>query len=63
MADDVKVTNWPEDGSKARVAFELMRIVMNAEKQYENTNTGTRPDRKYLLDLYAECLTATKGHR
>lgn len=65
MAEDVKVTNWPEDSAKERVAYDLMRNVMAAEGKYEGAkaDSGNKPDRKYLLDLYRECLVATKGHR
>ena len=61
MAEDVKVSNFPDSGSPARVAYDLMRIVMSAEGQTEHSRTD-KPTRKYLLDLYAECLSAAGGY-
>jgi hypothetical protein len=48
--------------SKEYVAYDL------ASKVYENQNTDERNDikkdfRKNYLDLYAECLYATRGYR
>lgn len=65
MADDVKVTNFPDPSSKERVAYDLYRDVMMAEGKNLGAaeGTGKRPDRKYLLDLYAECLRAAKDRR
>jgi hypothetical protein len=53
MADDTVVhigENSPE-----KVAFDLMVAVLNAERAERS--------RKTMLDTYAECLWAVKGHR
>jgi hypothetical protein len=61
MAEDVKVTNLHDSGSPARVALELARLINDYEYGY-----GSKPPenpREYWLDLYADCLWATRGHR
>lgn len=65
MADDVRVTNFPKAATPERVAYELYTDVLTAEGKHLGAaeGTGRRPDRKYILDLYAECLTATRGFR
>jgi hypothetical protein len=65
MADDVRITNFPESTARERVAFDLYREVFNAEGKTLGVAEGNarRPDRKYILDLYAECLAATRGLR
>lgn len=53
------------------VALELLRIIVRAEGQPVETlseankpaKAGNRDVREYLLDTYAECLTASKGER
>jgi hypothetical protein len=48
------------------VAYALMRDVMAAEDRTTGHSPGPgqrRIDRKYLLDLYAECLEAAGGVR
>jgi hypothetical protein len=47
------------------IAHILLKEVMNAEKKSTSDfqEGFTRIDRKYLLDTYAECLSATMGHR
>ena len=53
------------------VALELLRIVVRAEGVPVETlsegnkpaQSGNKPVRAYVLDTYAECLTATKGER
>src|SRR4051794_3364229 len=49
-------------GTPEAIAYALMQDVMKAEDRniHRNENT-TRAGRAYLLDLYAECLTAAKG--
>lgn len=46
------------ENTKEHVAFKLMQDVMVAENRLVS-----QCDRKTLLDLYAECLSATSGHR
>jgi len=59
MADSVNVANFPESGSPARVAFELMTYL-----QRSGVKTPEGQDkRKFVLDLYAECIDAAKGRR
>lgn len=59
MADSVNVANFPDSGSTARVAYDLMKYL-----QYSGITTPDGQDsRKFILDLYAECLDAAKGRR
>jgi hypothetical protein len=60
MADDVRVTNFPESGSRERVAYDLANRVWGME----HLGKGPSPNaRKEFLDLYAECLEASYGGR
>jgi hypothetical protein len=55
------------------VAYQLMRDVMKAENRVIRTQEASieelegskriAVDRAYLLNLYSECLDATRGHR
>ncbi|WP_145915878.1 hypothetical protein [Brevundimonas naejangsanensis] len=65
MADDVRITNLPQSSAQERVAYDLYKDVMIAEGKQLGAaeGSGKRPDRKYLLDLYAECLKAAKDYR
>lgn len=54
MADDVRVTNFPDSGSKERVALDLASKIAFAE-------SGTVKTRAYWLDLYFECLSVASG--
>lgn len=59
MSDQtVRITNLPDTSAKERVAFDLMQKVLSEE--YESVPA---PDRKHILDLYAECLYAASGYR
>jgi hypothetical protein len=52
--------------TKEAVAYALMRDVMTAEDRTTGHSPGPgqqRVDRKYLLDLYGECLEAAGGVR
>ena len=53
MVDKVDVQNWPEGGSKERVAFDLMEKISGRE-------TDITRDRSYWLSLYAECLQVVR---
>lgn len=55
MADSVSVTNFPDSGSPERVAYDLMKWVGGADPKPQG--------RAGWLDLYAECLRATRGAR
>ncbi len=58
MADQsMRITNLPESGSPERIAIELMRTIITQEK-WDGFQT-----RKPILDLYSECLRATRGTR
>lgn len=51
MADQsVRVTNLPDSGSPARVAFDLMTRISNAEGAEKKGDP-----RSYTLKLYEEC--------
>lgn len=54
MADQVRITNLPDGGSKERVAYDLARWI---------NSDGKARDQKAILDLYAECLSATSDRR
>jgi len=53
------------------VALELLRIVVRAEgtpveqlsEQNKPPRAGNKQVREYVLDTFAECLTASKGER
>lgn len=57
MAEEIRVSNL--HASEADVAFRLMTEVMKAEDKvtYQDRNGhAQRADRKYILDLMAECV-------
>lgn len=62
MADNTVVhlgENSPE-----QVALKLLTMVAHSEKKgLFGTTAGDLADRQYILDTYAECLSAVKGHR
>lgn len=51
-----------EGDSPEVVAFALLRYLANLEQARAN-ETGIVFDREWLLDAYADCLDAVKGHR
>lgn len=58
------------ENSPEHVAYRLLQEVMQAEKRTPMAHVVERresnvmlADRKYLLDTYAECLAAARGHR
>lgn len=65
MSDVVRITNLPEPSSKELIAYKLYLDVMTAEDKNIHAAVGnpSRPDRKYLLDLYVACIRATDGLR
>ncbi len=58
MATDQTVVHIGEN-SPEKIAYTLFHDVLSAEGAYN----GQRVDRAYILDTYAECLKAAKGHR
>ncbi len=57
MAEDVRVTNWPNADSKERVALDLLDRITNAEFRGQR-----HPDnRQFYLELYGQCLAAVRG--
>ena len=56
MADDVRVTNMADSGSKERVAFDLMQQI-----QYRAGPNAVKSE-DAILGLYYRCLRATSGH-
>jgi hypothetical protein len=51
--------NSPEE-----VAYKLWHEVARAEgKDTTYTSGNNKPNRKWILDTYAECITAVRGHR
>ncbi|MGL4966141.1 MAG: hypothetical protein ACRC67_33280 [Inquilinus sp.] len=54
------------DSSAEEVAYRLLERIATIEKKNFSGgwDTGeTVPDRKWILDTYAECLEAAKGNR
>jgi hypothetical protein len=47
-----------DSGSPEKVAYDLCRMIANNEKLYQSAG-----NRQAILDLYAECLVATRGNR
>lgn len=63
MTDKVEVINFPEvGGSKAAVALDLMRLVMNAERKNPHNASHEKGSREYYLSLFEECYKATHGY-
>ena len=63
MADKASVVHVGQN-SPAEVAFKLYKIVGYAEKKTDRRGGAEKnTDRKYILDLYGECLFAVNGHR
>jgi hypothetical protein len=56
---DVRVRNLPDSGSPERVAYDLWRFMKGPFEKGESKEAQKRQ----LLDLYAECLEATRGFR
>lgn len=57
MADDVRVTNWPEAGSRDRVAFDLWR----SHTGYL-ADAGSRQEQlERSLKLFEQCRKAVIG--
>lgn len=57
MTDHVSIHSG--EISREYVAWMLMEKVIRSEAD----NRRNSPDRKYVLDLFVECLQATGGHR
>ncbi len=60
MSEDISI-NGPieiKDNSKEKVAYDLAMRIATEEKLFNDQEY-----RKKLLDLYAECLYATRGYR
>lgn len=54
------------ENSPEQVAHKLLLEIANAENMtfYANASSGKKTaDRKWILDTYAECLYAVRGHR
>lgn len=58
MADSMSISNWPDSGSNERVAYDIMRW-LSATVEVE----GKEARKDAFLDLYVECLKATRGVR
>lgn len=56
MADSVTVTNFPDSGSDARVAFDLAKIILTS-----SPTQGERYSQERVLDTYALCLKVVRG--
>lgn len=65
MADKVEVKFGGK--SAEQVAYDLMERIFNLEGKRWSSETRQgdtdHADRKYVLNLYSECLFATHGHR
>lgn len=60
MAESVNVTNWPDSGSNERVAYDMMKYL---REMIEPEGEGKAARKKAFLNLYVDCLNATRGHR
>lgn len=60
MADDVRVTNFPEIESAEEVAYKLLQMIGNAEGRSEYAGQGNVMTREWILRTYAQCLYAVK---
>jgi hypothetical protein len=56
MSDAVRITNMP--GGPARVAFDLMEKIAQAE-YFERGNKDPENPRQYYLELYEKCRAKT----
>ena len=56
MADSLAVTNWPENGSRERVALDLMGRIREAQ------GPNAARDEAEILALYARCRRAVFNH-
>jgi hypothetical protein len=60
MADtSTKITNFPDSGSPERVAYDLMKYLQALVTE----KSSVEARKNAFLDLYAECLHATRGYR
>ncbi|MEG3084028.1 hypothetical protein U1707_10280 [Sphingomonas sp. PB2P12] len=59
MADTVRVSNMPDSGSPAAVAWEMAKYLRN----YLPETTDPEAKIKAYLDLYADCHYAARGNR
>ena len=63
MADQSTTVVRVGENSPEQVALKLTENIASIE-QFQLHGGGKRPaDRKWLLDTYAECLEAVRGHR
>ncbi|AZO81824.1 MULTISPECIES: hypothetical protein [unclassified Bosea (in: a-proteobacteria)] len=62
---DVKTTAYFGEGSPQAVAFKLLKEVAYAESKELSVSgaADSKPDRKWILDTFAECLSAAHGFR
>lgn len=60
MADDVRVTNFPEIESAEEVAFKLLKMIGNAEGLNEYAGPEGGMTREWVLRTYAQCLYVVK---
>lgn len=61
MADNSK--SHAEKNSPEAVAYQLMLDIAAIEERSIGSYGANKPDRKWLLDTYSECLLAVRGGR
>jgi hypothetical protein len=63
MANEMQIVTLPPDGTKEAVALSLLNLVARSEgKIFDKGRTGGEvADRKWILNTYAECLTAIQS--
>jgi hypothetical protein len=59
---DTPVT-YVNQSSAEYIAYKLLEIIASNENKVLYLNNSATADRKWLLDTYAECLTAVRGLR
>lgn len=64
MADAAPVVHIGEN-SPEEVAYKLLIHIASTEgyRLAHGPNTDNQPNKEWILNTYAECLTATKGYR
>lgn len=60
MTDSVRITNLPDSGSAARVAYDLWVVLKVADKRTEDQAFDKYVERR--LALYTQCFNAANGY-
>ena len=58
MADEVRITNMPESGTREAIALSLAKLILAAEASGGNTKSAYTKDK--VLSTYASAFQAVK---